>query len=57
LKNKSSVKLLLFLGNPEFNPAMIETWKTTLSTSDILKDYYFQTNKTLHVFQGQALEI
>jgi serine/threonine protein kinase len=37
-------------------PSTILNWKT-IGRGDILKDYYFQTNKTLKVFQGQILEI
>ena len=35
---------------------MIENWRT-VHPSDILKDYYFQTGKSLQLFRGQVLEI
>jgi len=33
---------------------MIENWKT-IGSGDILKDYYFQTNKNLKPFKGQVI--
>lgn len=44
------------LENTEFDPALIENWKT-VAPGDALKDYYFQTGKSLKPFKGQILEI
>ena len=40
--------------NTDFNADNIECWKTVYP-KDILKDYYFQTGKSLQVFKGQIL--
>lgn len=44
------------LGNTSFDPGCIVNWKTC-GRHDPLKDYYFQTNKPIRVFQDQLLEI
>jgi hypothetical protein len=47
---------MLYVENAAFVPASISNWKT-VAPGDILKDYYFQTSKSLKVFRGQLLEI
>lgn len=44
------------LENADFDPSTIENWKT-VSPGDALKDYYFQTGKSLKPFKGQIIEI
>ena len=44
------------LGNSDFSPESIENWKTA-APGDILKDFYFQTDKNLTAFKGQVLSI
>ena len=44
------------LGNPNFDPGSICNWRTS-GRMDPLKDYYFQTNRPIRVFQDQLLEV
>lgn len=47
--------MISYVVNDDFEPSSICNWKTL--NHDILKDYYFQTNKSLEVFRGELIEI
>ena len=49
-------KPILIIENADFDYSKIEGWRT-VAPGDVLKDYYFQTEKSLKVFKGQVLEI
>jgi hypothetical protein len=43
-----------YADNYDFVPSQIVNWRTS-GQGDVLKDYYFQTNNPIKVFQGQML--
>lgn len=43
-----------YIENNEFDPNLIECWRT-INPGDVLKDYYFQTGKSLAPFKGQII--